>query len=156
MASRDIDVNRGVTIWKHPKGGMDVFMYKDTPGIYLDAHGREIPEKMAQQSGAPVEKYRKRRMIQEEQAKVAEALREKYDVDAPEVVTEVNGLQLMELPGGMMRVAREGEYLSDPIPPGFARELFEDMSGVKLEEEDASPKAEEEKGEMNDGEKSEA
>lgn len=158
---REIDVNRGVSIWRYPKGGMDVFMYKNEPGIYLDAHGREVPEKLAKAAGAPVEKYRKRRMIKEEQARVTEALKEKYELDAPEVVKEVDGLQLIELPGGMMRVSRvvegETEHLSQPIAPEFAKELFEDMSGVKVEEDDG-PKddglqeAQEGGKEVNDGE----
>ena len=44
--SDGIDVNRGVMIKKHPSMGL-VYMYMDKPGVYLNAFGKELPDKIA-------------------------------------------------------------------------------------------------------------
>ena len=62
--SDDIDVNRGVMIQKHPSMGL-VYMYIDTPGVYLNAFGNEIPEAIAKQAFFDVETLGKERLKRE-------------------------------------------------------------------------------------------
>ena len=45
MAERKIDYDRGVFIRTASDLGMDVFMYRDTPGIYLNAHLEALSRK---------------------------------------------------------------------------------------------------------------
>lgn len=69
-----IDIDRGVTIRQivafdkgNPYkflpdakyGGLTVYMYKDTPGVYYDVHGKELPEAIAALAGYPVDKLAK-------------------------------------------------------------------------------------------------
>ncbi len=46
-----IDYNRGCVKMSHPSSGMDVYMYKDDPGVYLDAFANVVSEAVAQACG---------------------------------------------------------------------------------------------------------
>ena len=59
-----IDVNRGVMIKKHPSMGL-VYMYLDTPGVFLNAFGKEIPEAIAGQAFFDIEPLGKERIKRE-------------------------------------------------------------------------------------------
>ncbi len=56
-----IDLNRGVTIKTAPASGATVYMYKDTPGIFLNAHGHMVADSLAAQCGFAVKELKKQR-----------------------------------------------------------------------------------------------
>lgn len=56
MAERAIDYDRPTIIKMVPSLGMDIFMYKDDPGVYLNAFGKPVPAAIAQQAGFDVER----------------------------------------------------------------------------------------------------
>ena len=49
-----IDLNRGVTIKSDPSTGARIFMYKDEPGVFLNAHGAVVAASLAARCGFPV------------------------------------------------------------------------------------------------------
>jgi hypothetical protein len=72
MANRKIDYDRGVLIKTHPSMGMDIYMYVDTPGVYLNAFGTEVPMELATASGYDTERFGKEK-IKRERMKLAMA-----------------------------------------------------------------------------------
>lgn len=111
-----IDLNRGVTIRRHGASGMQVYMYKDDPGTYLDAYGDEVDEKLATQAGYDVvtlakERDRKAR-IAEEIAKINAAY---GTVDGGDIAFEKAGFKAVALMGeGQYQVVSpEGNPLTD-------------------------------------------
>ena len=68
-----IDYDRGVIKRVHPKG-VEVYMYKDAPGVYLNAHGKEVAENMAKTAGFPVDRYTLARRKKELMAKAMETI----------------------------------------------------------------------------------
>lgn len=156
MAGYDgpIDMNRGVMYCTHPSAvTFRIFMYLDTPGEYLDGHGRPVPERLASEAGFPVERFRKQRLINSEKKKFEETLRNTLNMqETREVHREEAGLTLIHYPEtGVAYIEREGERLYDtPIPLATAAILFEEF--VK----DAKARAEEVKAEPDIGKASEA
>ena len=74
-----IDLNRGVTIREEPSSHAQVFMYKDSPGVYLNTYGQEVPEALARAAGFPVEELAKERKFKADLAAAAETLRGQMD-----------------------------------------------------------------------------
>jgi hypothetical protein len=83
MSQPAIDIDRGVSMRQVVRfhkdnphkfeadplyGGMTVYMYKDTPGVYYDVHGRNVPEGMAAKAGFDVSKMAKMRRKREAMA----------------------------------------------------------------------------------------
>lgn len=56
-----IDLNRGVTIKTDPSTGARVCMYKDQPGVFLNAHGAIVHESLAARCGFPVKDLMRQR-----------------------------------------------------------------------------------------------
>ncbi len=109
-----IDRNRGVTIRTHAATGMQVYMYKDTPGIYMNAHEEEVAEKLAAQAGYPVEILGKERdrkaLIADEIAKINTA----FGVTEGKVVYEKGGFKVLGLGGDRFQVlSPEGNIMTD-------------------------------------------
>lgn len=61
-SGRKIDYDRGVRIRTAANVGMDIYMYKDRPGEYLNVHGNPVPKEIAAQAGFETEKLEKRRL----------------------------------------------------------------------------------------------
>ncbi len=68
MAQRVIDYNRGVQIQTH-RTGVDVYMYIDTPGVYLNAYGTPVSEQLAKEAGYDVERYSRAKLAKDLVAK---------------------------------------------------------------------------------------
>ncbi len=68
-----IDVNRGVRIKRHPSMGL-VYMYIDTPGVFLNTFGKEVPDKIASQAHFDVETLGKERIKRERMAEAMTAI----------------------------------------------------------------------------------
>lgn len=111
-----IDVDRGVTMRQtvvfdknnpskflpDPRyGGVTVYMYKDEPGIYYDAHGNKVPEGVAKIAGFDTGKLAKLRHKREAMAQFEAKLRKQLELenqDAQVVIAEAGDWQVIEMP----------------------------------------------------------
>jgi len=59
---RCLDSDKGLSIRRHAGTDQQLFMYKTEPGIYLNAFGIEVSEKIAREAGFDVEKFRRARL----------------------------------------------------------------------------------------------
>lgn len=64
----NINFDRPTIIRRIPDLGMDVFMYKDAPGVFLSAHGTEVGIELARRAGFDVERWQKVKLRRERQA----------------------------------------------------------------------------------------
>lgn len=97
-----IDYSRGVTIRKHMGTGVDVIMYKDTPGVYLSWHGTKVSEVMAKEAGFPVE-ILGREKLRRERLDAAGLMIDKELGQAPgmeTVVAEKDGFRIVDIGQG--------------------------------------------------------
>jgi hypothetical protein len=91
-----IDYDRGVLIMTHPGSGMDVYMYVDSPGEYLTAHGKEVNEKIAKEAGYDVEKLGKEKVRLERRRKAAQEIDAEFEIEGKEeVVQEKEGFKVV-------------------------------------------------------------
>lgn len=116
---RNIDFNRGVTIRKYTPTNMYVYMYKDTPGVFLDPHGKPVHHKMAQAAGFDVttllkEKHKREKM--RDAMSQIEAELELADTSVGEIVLEERGgYKLVDRGYGRADVM-DGENRLTPVP----------------------------------------
>ena len=113
MAEKTIDLDRGVIICNH-SAGFNVYMYVDTPGVYLNAYGAEVPIGIASEAGFDTERNGKLRQRRERMAKAMQEIEKDLAlVDrVHEVLMEQAGLKLVHV--------------------GFERYIIEDADGNNL------------------------
>lgn len=147
-----IDIDRGVTIRQivafndpaNPRkyepdinyGGMAVYMYKDEPGVYYNAHGQKVPEPIAERAGFPVAKLARAKARRD----AVHALEEEFkrqkaveDVEDNEVLVEGGGYQVIALPLGRAKVVdtETGQPVTPvPMPVPAAKVLFAELTKV--------------------------
>lgn len=149
MANRIIDFDRGVQIQRQnlDNGGMYIYMYIDTPGVYLNAHGKEVPEALAREVGFDVDKHRKARIKREKMSEYmnqVEAELEMLSEAGEEVVLhELGGYKVVQINEDSANVfTTEGDKLNSvALPISKAVALLEKLTGgkveAKVEDEDA-------------------
>ena len=74
-----IDLNRGVTIKTDPATGARICMYKDEPGVFLNAHGAVVADTLAARCGFPVKDLLRERHKREAIARSAKEIEEEYE-----------------------------------------------------------------------------
>ncbi len=74
-----IDLDRGVTIKTDPITGARVVMYKDQPGVFLNAHGTEVAETLAARCGFPVKDLMRERRKREAIKQSATEIEAEYE-----------------------------------------------------------------------------
>lgn len=151
---KHISYNRGVRKRHNVKLGIDVFMYKDEPGVYRNAFGDEINEAVAKAAGFPVERLRKLRIRNERMAKAMAEIEADLDLDEDvaerKVVSEKGKYKLVSL--GMGR-----HILEDPDGNTITKKHLTREEGDKLLNAMAEPTprpsegTSEEKAEAEDG-----
>ena len=113
----EIDLNRGVTIKTH-SSGVQIYMYKDNPGVYLTAHGTEAPQKLAREAGFDVEKLRRALVKKERMAQALEAVEQEFS--APEsshkVIAEKDGFSVMSIGFGKHNLIDPDDNKINPRP----------------------------------------
>jgi len=120
MAERKIDYDRGVFIRTATDLGMDIFMYRDEPGKYLNAHGHEVGEELAKMAGFDTVRFAIQRRRKEAMSAAARA------VDAELLATEAiehktvvkvkNGYSIVALTSGRHQVKDpEGNVLTQGV-----------------------------------------
>lgn len=133
---RKIDYNRGVIFQSHPATGMMVYMYLDTPGVYLNAYEVSVDAQIAQEAGFDTNKLGKEKLRRERVAKATAAIAkelEREEDEKSEPVLERDGFKVMDV--GMERfivVDPDGNklnavYLSRPV----AENLLNALAPVK-------------------------
>ena len=115
-----IDYDRGVHIRTHHSTGVDVYMYVDTPGVYLSQHGTPVSEDMARQAGFPVDEQVKARELQRRLKAAHEAVYAEMNAGeaAQKVVEERDGFTIVDIGLGRHVIkSPDGDQLTDiPLP----------------------------------------
>jgi hypothetical protein len=124
-----IDYDRGVMKSVQPSTGVEVYMYLDEPGVYRNAFGDVITEKLAQEAGFDVEKFRKARIRRERMADAKRAIEEELDHSdvQTKVVKQRNGYALVSMGFGRYNIEDpDGQPLTDkPLTKQEAEAVFD-------------------------------
>ena len=134
-----IDVRRGVMIKRHRASGMQVYMYFDTPGVYLNPHGGTVSEELAAQAGFDTKQYAKERLRRDRMASAMSAIEAELALsadNAENVIEERDGFKIIELALGNANVVDEDGHLMNPvpIPVAQAKELLKHLAPQKVED----------------------
>jgi hypothetical protein len=113
-----IDYNRGVSIRVDPSSGAKVYMYKDSPGVFLNAHGAEVADSLARRCGFDVTTLKrereKREAIGEAMADIEAQFESEKSRKVEKVVKEKEGYRVVDFGFGRHSVfGPEGEKLHD-------------------------------------------
>jgi len=121
MPQGKIDYDRGVIIRSHTTTGMDVFMYVDTPGEYLTAHGTPVPDTIAKEAGYDVDILSKEKLKRERKQAAMDAIDKELNNEkdvSEEVVEEKNGFKVVSIGLGRHHIlVPEGNRLSTNVLP---------------------------------------
>lgn len=133
---RRIDYDRGVMFSQHPTTGMNIYMYMDTPGVYLNVFENPVHESLAKEAGFDVEKYARARIRQERMAQAKNAIEaELAGVDPDEVkeVKSIGGFKIMDIGLGRHNVLDpDGNTLNSiPLTLEVAEKLAERLQPSK-------------------------
>jgi len=152
----NIDLNRGVTMKMHPASGVRIYMYKDAPGVFLNAHGHEVADTLASQCGFQIKELKKQREKREALAQAATEIEaqfasEQANQNAGKVIKEKNGYKIVKYIFGRCWVyGPDGEKMHDkPQTQQEARHLFKVL--CESPTPDGEPAAETETDSEGDG-----
>lgn len=129
---KHIDYDRGVLIRTNPTLGMDVFMYADDPGVYLNAAGKQVPPATAKAAGYDIDRWaklRKKKLAMQSFAKQLDAtdLQDKEGTSRT-VIADRDGFQLVEMTLGRAQImSPDGDAITQPVAIELARKAFDDM-----------------------------
>jgi hypothetical protein len=137
MAERTIDYNRPTIIRVLGRLNMEVFMYKDDPGNYLNAYGHPVPIEFAEEAGYDIHKLENARRKSEALGLAAQAINEEYssNVGQRTVVAEHGGFKVVMLTKGRHIVEDSdgnnltpGTILTQEVADGVAKSLSAEMA----------------------------
>lgn len=142
MADRKIDYDRGVIINTHSPTGMDVFMYVDDPGVYLNAHGGSVSMGIAKEAGYDVDKLEKHRAMKSRKAQAAQMIEAEFADEkdqVEEVIKERNGYSVVSTGLGRHHVLDpdKNRLNAHPLSIEVAMKLLDGMAGPEEKEEKA-------------------
>lgn len=125
-----IDYDRGVQK-RHHGSGLEIYMYVDAPGVYLNSHGTEVSEALAQQAGYPTEDLGRQRVMKERMAQATEAIAREMGIAPKEkkVVKEKGGFKVIDIGIGRHQIEDpDGAVLTpQPLPLEQATRLLEEL-----------------------------
>ncbi len=136
--AKGIDVDRGVMMRYLDGTGIQVYMYLDTPGVYLNAFGAEVSGDLARQAGFDVEKLGRERTKRERMATAFAAIEAEIEGRSEKEATlvERNGFKLIDIGLGRT-VIKDPDGLSlvsNPVPLEYGQKLFDMLAPeVKVE-----------------------
>ena len=132
MAEMIIDYNRGVTKRIHTSG-VEIYMYKDTPGEYLNARGDPVSEELAASAGFPVEELKKAKLKRERMKTAMDTIEAEIGAaETTEVVeAERNGYKMVNIGFGRYHVRDpdNNNLTPTPVPKEVAELLLKNMGG---------------------------
>jgi hypothetical protein len=140
---RMIDYDRGVLKMLHPSG-VEVYMYWDTPGVYLNAFAKPVAEGFAAAAGFDILRFgkAKRRMelMRVAREKIEEQLQDSMRTRV--VVEERGGYRIVDIGGDRFIIEDlDGGILTPaPVSLGMAKEIL-DAAVPPLEPEPAAEPA---------------
>ena len=123
----NIDYDRGVIKRIHPSGA-EVYMYRDDPGVFLNAFGKPVTKELAENAGFDIPKYSLARRKKEMLAKAVETIEAELGGDEPgtrKVVLDRDGFHLISI--GLGR-----HILEDPDGNNLTPEPLTEEEGVIL------------------------
>lgn len=127
----NISYKRGVVKKIHPKTGVGVYMYKDTPGVYLNAFGTEVSEELAAEAGFDVKNLGLARLKRERMAQAMQAIELELALseEKRKVIKDKDGWKVVQVNdlGGHVVEDPEGNVLSMQIPKEQAVALLEKL-----------------------------
>ncbi len=85
----EIDLNRGVTIKADPSSGARVYMYKDTPGVFLNDHGHEVADSLASRAGFATKDLKRQRLKREAIATASAEIEAEFESEKAEQNSKV-------------------------------------------------------------------
>lgn len=138
-SERKIDYDRpgGVIIKFITDLGMEVFMYRAEPGVYLSAHGTEVPEVLAKRAGFDTERLGKLREHSRLVAQATEVYAKQLDINETKasktVIAERDGFQVVLIGGVRYGVfSPDGMELTKgmPLTEAVALELLDQLAGT--------------------------
>lgn len=142
MAERKIDYDRGCLKMIHPLG-IEVYMYYDEPGMYMNAYGTEISEDFAREAGFDVERLGKARKRKELFAAAHQGVLDQLaqdDAGVHDVVRERGGVSVVDIGIGRFVIEdADGTRLS---PAHMSKEAALNLLDRMIPEEKASPAVE--------------
>lgn len=149
-----IDVDRGVIFRQivkfdaknpnrfepdHQYGGLSVYMYVDTPGVYFDVHGKEVAPALAKKAGYDTTKLGKLRAkalaLEEYNERLKAELAIELEGDE-EVLAEAGDWKIVALPNDRAKVVDKetGEAVTAvPMSRKDAKQLLSDLVSVNEE-----------------------
>jgi hypothetical protein len=98
-----IDYDRGVKIKIIGRLNMEVFMYKDDPGVFIDSHGNPVPLELAAEAGYDVPRLEKLRIKKQRLHDAAKFVEEDMGADESSQVTifEQDGFRVVGVGSGL-------------------------------------------------------
>lgn len=160
--SAAIDVDRGIVFKQVVKfdaknknkfepdeqyGGLAVYMYIDTPGVYYNVHGKEVPAAMAQKAGYDVTHLGKLRGKQLALAEFDRKLRAELEIELAEdevVLAEAGEWKIIGLPADRAKVVDKetGEPVTAvPMSRSDAKKLLAELVAVNAQVDDVKDQA---------------
>jgi len=133
-----IDYNRGVHKQADNTSGVEVYMYVDDPGVFLNAFGNPVTDAVAKSAGYDVERLKKLRLKKQRLADAARLIEQELDVPegaVRKVDGEKAGFKVLDI--GLDRYHVEdpdGNQLTPhPVPKAVAYTLLEQLtSGAEV------------------------
>lgn len=126
-----VDYDRGVMKGKDPTSGIEVYMYMDTPGVYLNAFEQPVSEKLALAAGFDVDKFRSARQRQERMAYAKQQIEKElaHGIPQKEPLLERKGWKIMVLGKNLHNVVDpDGNVLNQfPLGEEVARSVFDSL-----------------------------
>lgn len=136
-----IDLDRGAMMKRVMATGVDVYMYTDTPGVYLNAFGGVASPELAKEAGYDIEKYGKEKLRRERMDQAMREIEAELNMDTIErsVHKELKGFKSINIGLGRYIVMDpEGNQLTkQPISREQSELLLE-----KLVPSDPEPEGE--------------
>ena len=126
-----VDVDQGAMIRFDRETGAAVYMMYAKPGVYLNDHGRVVPELFAQRAGFDIELYGKMRRKQEAIGKATAAIEEQFKLGlAKKVILECGEYRLVDV-GHEMYVVEfdDGTPMGRPTNKDVGLSTFRILSG---------------------------
>lgn len=140
MSERKVDYDRGVIINNHPGSGMDVYMYVDEPGHFMNAHLHRVPDEIAREAGFNTDLLAKERLRLERKAQAGKIIDQELEDEASteEVVVDTrNDFKLVTIGLGRYNVKDPEDNIlnAHPLPETSAVKLFVAMAGEVVSSE---------------------
>lgn len=144
MPNTGFDFDRGMLIKRDRTTGIYVGMYLDTPGVYINGHGKRVSSAIARDAGFDVAKLdrerEKRERLDAFKRDLAADLDLTEDGDEDMVLKELGGYKVLRSPSGMVNVVDEDGRRLNPTPLSeeLGMQLVDRLTEGLLEKETAN------------------